>query len=112
MSAFLDAVKSLEIQGHQLLAAACYDFYAKQCRGKDQEECDRILAMNDEILIKELWGTDPVQPEDVVLGGDFVYLKALARTLQKLDLGLFEPFIELTEEDLVELGAYVAAGRH
>lgn len=101
MSTFLDAAKALEIGGHQILANACYEFYGKQCHLRGHEECDRILAMDDEVLLKELGTDDPISSADIVLGGDFVYLKALARTLQELGLSPFEAVIDLTEEDLI-----------
>lgn len=107
MSAFMDAAETLAVNGHGILANACYDFYAKQCQLKGHEECDRILAMNDEILLKELGTSDPISSADIVMGGDFVYLKALARTLQELGLSPFEVLIELTDEDLIDSKEWV-----
>ena len=100
-SLYLDAVKTLDVNGYQHLAGALIAFYDRQTTGMGVEQRSKVLAMFDELLAKYLGEHDTIHPTEILLSEDFTYLKALARTLQELELSPFELCIELTDEDLI-----------
>jgi hypothetical protein len=94
-SRFLLAVQDLDQNGYPHLAGAALSYYDKQTQGMGIAQRGQVLAMFDEVLAKELVTSDKIDPTEIILSPDFVFLKALARTLQTLELD--GEIIELTD---------------
>jgi hypothetical protein len=98
---FFDAVQTLDVNGYQHLAGACISFYDRQTYGMTCEQRSQVAAMFDEVLTKELGAQDGIHATEIILSLDFVFLKALARTLQELELA-GDQVIDLAEFEIVE----------
>lgn len=98
-SRFLLAVQDLDTNGYPHLASSAIGYYDKQTQGMGIAQRGQVLAMFDEVLTKELVTSDKIDPTEILLSPDFVFLKALARTLQTLELDA--EIVELT--DVVEV---------
>ena len=85
-SRFLLAVHDLDTNGYPHLADSAISYYDKQTRGMGIAQRGQVLAMFDEVLAKELGARDRIDPTEILLSPDFAFLKALARTLQTLEL--------------------------
>lgn len=101
-SSFLKAVKVLDKNGYPHVASSCMSYYDKETRGMSIADRARILDLYDEVLLKGLETNDTINPVEIILSRDFVFMKAIARTLQQLELdSLVMPGpIQLTEADI------------
>lgn len=96
---FWDAVSTMDVNGHQALAAAAIRYYDDTVQGMNATDRVNVACMFDEVLTDELHSQAPIQAEDVILSPDFAFMRAMARQLQGLGLDDLSVEITLTEED-------------
>lgn len=99
---FFEAVKLLDENGYPHFAMAAIEYYDRCTVGMNTAQRKGVADMFDEVLTKELSTTDNIHPTEILLSPDFVFLKALARTLVDLELNGEDVVLELTDEDLAE----------